>query len=392
MSHRKDMKLTTDLEHSPAQLERMRPFEAWADKEVLAGRFQSGTVVVYRSIWQAWTDWLGQHETHWGLASARNVQEFLDGPAPGQRRHRSPIRVDGLANFTKQRYWRVLRGVYAHAKRLELVNDNPTFDVPEVDRPTIEHRGRSPSVLPPGVLENLQRSETVTRLVPVLKETHWWSVRNRAVISVLTHLGLTTAELGSLRGCDLRFHGMLWVDHARGPTQEMIEEGVAGGEVWLDVPQGGALQARSLPVPLVVQALLQGHLRARDLLYRQRFFDRWRQDVVGSGSGVEHELQALLRSAPLFPSRKCVGGDRLNLPGMDEVTVFECVQKFLRAYFATQEGEVVDPRARGVYMGQGAAIVRNSLVAQWITQFGPEEAVIRGGFISHESLRQLSAA
>ena len=387
------MDMETDFpdKGSPSHLERMRGFEAWVQEEVLAGRFQPETVVVYRSIWQAWCDWLTQRGCQWSQASAKNVQTFLDGPAPGQRRHRNAIRSDSLANFTKQRYWRVLRGVYACAKRLELVEDNPTLEVPEELRPVINRRSLLPQVLPPGVLTRLQQPETITALIPVLKETHWWSLRNRAVLSVLAHLGLTTAELGQLCGRDLRMNGSSWVDQISGPSQNSFGQNVEAAEIRLDVPRGGALLGRSLNVSPLVQRHLHVYLLARQQLFGQRLLSQWKSGIRASKAGYEHELRELLRSAALFPSRKCLGGDRLNLPGIDEVTVFELVQKVLRSYFETSEGGHVDPRASGVYIGHGAAIVRNSLIAQWISQLGPEEAVERAGFCSQESLRQHTA-
>ncbi len=366
-------------------------FETWAHEQLELGKFKGNTVVVYRSIWQAWTAWLLGRETSWSKVSANDVTDFLDGPAPGQKRHRRPIRANGLANFTRQRYWRVLRGVYSCAKRLDLINDNPVMDVPENLRPTIAARSLLPQVLPPSMLVHLQNPDTIKELIPVLKDTHWWSLRNRAVMSVLTHLGLTTAELGALSAAALRSGTTLWIDKIGDWTQDAIE-GVALDEtVWLDVASGGPLAARSLVVPMAIVPILHQHLSAHRMLYSQRLTKGWSKGIGNGSLGYEIELQGRLRRAPMFPSRKCIGGDKLNLPGMDEVTVFELVQKVTNSFFASHTGQHLDPRDRGVHMGQGAAIVRNTLIRQWIETFGQEEAVKRAGFESQESLRQHSA-
>lgn len=383
--------LANSTDATPNDAGQMVGFEAWVSEEVLSGKFKPETIVVYRSIWLTWIDWLKNRNTDWKCASGRDILDFLSGPAPGTKRHRKSIRSDGLANFTKQRYWRVLRGVYAWAKRSEVVESNPTNDVPEHQRPSINVRSLKPQVMPPGVLEYLQIPENINALIEVEKDTHWWSLRNRSVFSVLVHLGLTTAELGQLKGRDLRVNGIAWVDQIGEPAQQSLEQKHARVDVWLDIPKGGALAARSLEVPLAVQRHLKTFLLARRYLYSTRLLSQWRLDGSHRSRSYEQDLITLLRDAPLFPSRKCVGGDKTVLPGLDEVTIFELVQKTMRAYFTTSHGKEVDPRSHGIYIGLGAAVIRNSLIAQWVARLGPEEAVARSGFASQESLRQHTA-
>ena len=107
-----------------------------------------------------------------------------------------------MANYTQQRYWRVLGAVYAEAVRSGLLVSSPVLDVPESDRPVIALSSRQSQVLPPGVLPLLRDPGVIEGCISFVREAEWWVVRDRAAVLVLSHLGITTRWLMALRGRD----------------------------------------------------------------------------------------------------------------------------------------------------------------------------------------------
>ena len=125
-----------------------RVFDAWAHRMRASGELGTVTVATYRTIWGVWLDWLGTRQRDWLSADADLVLVFLNGPSPSLHHHRAAIRSDRLANFTQQRYWRVLRAVYAQAVESGWLAANPVLDVEEAKRPVVLQRSRLPQLLP----------------------------------------------------------------------------------------------------------------------------------------------------------------------------------------------------------------------------------------------------
>ena len=154
------------------------PFEAWTAKEMADAAsgaprpdrtrrftFTPATAKVYETVWKGWISWLAKEGRHWHEATSADVRKFLAGPTPGgDGVGRNPIDKRKMANYTQQRYWRVLRGVYALAFPLDASRNMSELD--DKDRPKVQARSRTSQVLPPGVLQALQDPQRLAALVP----------------------------------------------------------------------------------------------------------------------------------------------------------------------------------------------------------------------------------
>jgi site-specific recombinase XerD len=176
-------------------------FRLWSDLQIdLAATtnskkgFSAETSVIYACIWESWVQWLdGQHDPvldkakqRWQEARQQHVQAFLAGPAP-KATTRQPKDYSQMADFSRQRYWRVLRGVYAHSTMLGLRKDNPALGLSST--PRISRRSRESQVLPPFVLQWLRDLRQLRELVPQGR-VGWLTARDRAAIAVLANCGL----------------------------------------------------------------------------------------------------------------------------------------------------------------------------------------------------------
>lgn len=343
-------------------------FDAWTSQQQADEDFNAQTVEVYRSIWGVWLAWLAERDMKWPEAGERHIRDFLGGPAQAAR-GRGAIDDAKMANFTRQRYWRVLRGTYAQACRDGHVDRNPALDVAEQHRPHIERRSRQSQILPVGVLDTLRNSAAVEQLIPQSSPTQWWVLRDRAGMALLAHAGVTTAELIALRGRDLR-QGTAALT-AEPPPPALAGTATSAPDVHVDVFSGGADVQRNVPLPGAALPPIRAWLRAREKLLRQRY---------ASLPGAPR-----LADSPLFVSRQR-GGDGL-LPAMEPSTVYMMVKRCLAAAY---EADALSGAAKaGARVAQGASIIRNTVLRDWIDTpgIGADEAARRGGLKSAASLR-----
>jgi hypothetical protein len=335
---------------------------------VAAGEFHEDTVVIYTAFWNAWTAWLVGAQRHWLDVDAELIDRFMRGPAPSDRTPRPPIWADRMALCTRQRYWRVLRGVYAQAVTLGWLGHSPFLDVEPHNRPTVPMHTRRSQVLPPGVLGQLRQADVLCRVFfprAADGEGDGWQWRDRAAVAVLVHAGITTSELMALRGASVR------APHA------------PGASAWLDVPDDDDLLGRSLPLCAEVWAVLHPWLLVRERLLRHRLAPKKRGPQADP-----QELAAACRDAPLFMSRQRREGQRW-LPPLDASSVYLLVKKALTRLFDQAQGSLPDPKLAGLKLASGPAIVRNTVLQDWLITWGAEETALRGGFKSVESLRLL---
>ena len=359
------MTALSNLESSPGPQE---IFERWADSEVarwLESRGRSGfspeTVPVYRSIWKLWLEWLAGRPAadfrkapwRWMRARQAHIQAFIDGPAPAATR-RQPKDQTKLASFTRQRYWAVLRDVYAYAVSEKVLQVNPALELEAT--PTVTRRSRVPQVLPAGVLALLRDPDRLKHLLPEAKG--WWAHRDRAAVALLAHTGMTSGELIAMRGRDLRWGGR----YLQPPAQAALEGIQETGTLQVDVGE------RSVPVSQELLPLLETWLDIRhELLLQQRL----RTQALARELGTDPDERALRREAdqPLLLSREAAAGVHTAL---DSSSLFVMVRRCLRAaYSAPEVQRLLDP---GQYVATGPAIIRNSVIRAWA-----EDATIGAG-------------
>jgi len=358
-------------------------FERWADAEVarwLESRGRSGfspeTVPVYRSIWKLWLDWLagrpapelGKTTWRWLWARQDHVQAFVDGPAPAATR-RQPKDQSRMASFTRQRYWAVLRDVYAYAVAEEVLQENPALSLQPT--PTVARRARVPQVLPTRVLELLRNPVRLKQLLPEGKG--WWVHRDRAAVALLAHCGMTSGELIAVRGRDLR----RGIRYLLPPAQTALEGMEEAAALQIDVGE------RSVPVPEALLPLLETWLAVRhELLLQQRS----RAQTLARETGTDPDERALRREPdqPLLLSREAPSGVHTTL---DSSSLFVVVRRCLRAAYTAREVKgLLDPEQ---YVATGPAIVRNTVIRVWAEDaaIGPGQAAEWAGLKTLERLQ-----
>ena len=348
-------------------------FDDWVAQEEMAGAFTAPeTAETYRYIWTAWLRWLPPGVA-WYRAEKEHVTSFLDGPAPGIGKKRPPKTEKVMANATRYRYWRVLRAVYFAAdKAKKLVADNPALL--GADEPGQLPDMRQAQVLPPFALDILRDPEALAALIPAKTEPpQWWVVRDRAAVALLAHCGLTTSELVNLTGADL----IEGVDVMRANiTLSLPGMGPPVVQVRVqEVPTRS--NGRTLPVPPEMLKLLRAWLCLRDEVLQS---DVNRLLIAG----VEPGAIPRMVNYPLFLSRQRAGS-AIPLGALEAQTLYLSVRRCLVALY--KHPEVKSGIVASHYVAKGAAIIRNTVVAEWSKTLGDAEAVQRAGLRSANSLR-----
>lgn len=348
-------------------------FHIWAGGEHAKGELSEASIRKYKPLWMAWLSWCLQRGVAWNAIQSDDVREFLQGAAPGKGvTRRLAINPDRMSSYTRQRYWRLLRGVYTAAKKAKLVDHNPALDVNEKDRPTISEVDRTSQVLEPFVFSELVKSETIEAVFPKKTETNWWHARDRAIIAVLVETGITVAELIALRGMDL-------VEAAPGravATSSSQHSFLAtpGAELLLDVMETDSNVSRTLPISSELAPLMRGWLA-------------WRQRLLVERSAMtaplvqrEQFMATHAQNGPLFIARRARTGTEI-FPLMDSTSVYHTVSQALKRLRAVAQMQ------SSTYVAKGPAVVRNTVIRRWIDEFGPTEAAARAGLKSVNSLR-----
>lgn len=359
---------------TPAQV-----FEAWGEHKLRLdrGACKEESLPIYRAIWEGWLRWLTTRDVPpgagalWTRAQPEHVLAFIDGPAPAvDRRRRRPKRDTAMANYTRQRYWSVLRDIYAFASNPDRAwcPANPALESEIGERPMIARRDREAQVLPAGVLDLLRKPEELLALLPKKADTSWWVDRDRAVMALLVHFGLTKRELMDLQGRDLCV-GSAPFD----PAGIQLDAEQSALEVSLDVRIVGEDDLRigaPFAVPKDVVDLITPWL-----LERRRLLASQRARSTTAGPDVEQ---------PLFLAR--IPGPDGCLPAVEQSTIYQLVNRCLaRAYrFVNLPPDAV--------VAKGPAIVRNAVVSDWISHRGPDEAARLAGVASARSLRHSKTA
>lgn len=262
-----------------------------------------------------------------------------------------------MANFSQQRYWRVLPDVYAVAIAVGARQDNPALDLPST--PSIKRGSRKPQVMPPFVLQLLRDAHQLRELVPQGR-VGWLTARDRAAIAVLASCGVTASELGGLKGADLR--GLSDLERRQATLADQQRPSVK-----LDAP------GRTLEVPQWAVPLLEDWLD-----FRQDVLERQRKEAVHVARSSRTEPAPAAQTGedhqPLFLSHETGAGVHASL---EPASLYKIVQRCLRrAYERPEIAGMLEP---GSYTAAGPAIIRNSVIKDWIERLGGGTAATMAG-------------
>lgn len=355
------------------------PFDSWATGLMVKDDLSQKSAEKYRALWKAWRGWLLLRSHAWHAVTGLLIEEFLQGAAPGQGGRRKAINSEHMSSYTRQRYWRLLRGVYATAVRDGSLRTSPVLDVPEALRPMISNRDRQSQVLEPSLFKCLRDPQSVRSIIQVKTSADWWHLRDRAILALLVDTGMTTSELIALRGMDLKRTD--WQPVIPQPAERA---GQKPARLLLDVMAGPDSVGRTLMVSEAITTIMIEWLSQRQTLLLER--------AVRS-TPPEQQAEFLTTHGsrgPLFVARRARAADSV-LPAMEAVTVYYTVsqalkkfrQKFQQNAVASSAGlDVNEP-----YVAKGPAVIRNSVIRQWLDTVGPEETVRLAGLKNVESLR-----
>ena len=371
---------TTPSPRAPCEpKEPAQPFDAWALRQHAAGEISHASIAKYRPLWMAWVAWCAKESIQWSEAQSTHILHFLQGPAPGiGASRRQAIHPQRMSSYTRQRYWRLLRGIYAnatHDNALQLPH-NPALDLDERDRPSIARADRTSQILEPFVFEALRNPRTIEKLFAQKTEANWWFARDRAIMALLVETGLTVSELIHLKGRDI-----LEASAGRPMAQAITQPSLlASGSdstapaLWVDVMDNRHTIGRTLPISHAHAPLLRQWLAWRSRL----LIERSAQTAALSHRDAfmaQHE-----RDGPLLMARRSRAGGAI-FPEMDATSIYRSVSN------AMDRLRVIGNYPAATYIAKGPAVVRNSVIRRWIDTQGSDTAAQWAGLSSAQSLR-----
>ncbi len=359
-----------DTENTPAS---ENAFDLWANTQHELGEMSLASIKKYKPLWMAWVSWCLLHEIAWDEVQSHDIEQFLQGPAPGTGpTRRLAINPKKMSSYTRQRYWRLLRGIYASAYKNKLTKHNPVINIDEKERPRISEVDRTSQVLEPYVFCKLAQPQTIEAIFPRKTKTNWWHARDQALIAVLVETGITVTELIALRGMDLVEVAQgrsMATPHAQTPIVDS-----PGAELEIDVMETTSNVDRSLPISKTMAPILRYWLAWRQKLLVER------SAKTGPLNRRDQFMATHGREGPLFIARRARSGTEI-FPPMDPTSVYHTVSQALTRLRNT-EGLVSQ-----TYIAKGPAVVRNSVIRQWIDTVGPAAAAAMSGLKSPNSLR-----
>jgi integrase len=320
---------------------------------------------LYAHTWSLWVKWLAARGKAFDEAQPEDVAAFLSGGAPGQGRRRQPKDETRMKPFTRQRYWRVLNEVY------RLRRSNPAYAlVKGPDDPIVPQRDRHAEVLPPRVLAMLRDPLWLRGQIPDCAGARedWTAPRDRALVALLAHCGLSTGELIALTPASLMV----------GATRRLLEcsqrdlPGLTGNSTRVHVPSTRTLGRRTE---------LFGEVAPEKLEVGQR-------EVILPEEAIEIVWEWLLRwkhlgldvHGPLFPAGRRRHGEHTALSA---AMVFMIVRDCVRSALRIQYGEITKPSANS----HGPAVVRNTVLQHWLAHLPRDEVARRAGLKDASSIR-----
>lgn len=304
----------------------------------------------YRFIWGAWLKLLaasaasiqptgGNTLQPWQQAQAVQVLQFLNQSTRSQKQ------LDLPSDITRRRYWRVLERIYDHALLHGWVAHNPLDAVSELERP--------PSEDPQGAILSPRTWHALLRQIPAA--TDLISARDRAVLLVLVHLGISSEEVRALV-----LEDVLWAEASANtgvalthPASQVDKEAASTPSArihGLRITGLRAMQSRTLEVPPQLDEALRAWL------------------------GYRAGYAPMAQQPALFCTRKA--------PGLSTHTVLHLVSKTLKAA-STRSSQDPPPR-------MGPQVIRNTVIVQWLQSGLPRAEVLqRAGLKTPHALGHL---
>lgn len=283
----------------------------------------------YRFIWGAWLKYLAAESAPsdapnvrhaWQQASATQVLQFLNSATRAQKQQDLPSAI------TRRRYWRVLDRIYEHALWQGWVAHNPVDGVTAQDRPPSEDP-KGAILAPPIWRALLQQIPPAADLI---------SARDRAVLLLLVHTGITSEEVRGLQLDDL-----VWPAADPDGSASDKEDGKSGDDILAPAtPQTAhrgppqaihivglrAMQSRTLPLAPIAAAALHSWL------------------------GYRAGYASMQGQPALFCSRKA--------PQLSTHTVLHVVSKTIQAAAEARRLQL-PPR-------MGPQAIRNTVIVHWL--------------------------
>ena len=416
--------LKTPAPEAPPQHTATEAFELWCAQQLAQGELQERSVAKYRPLWNAYVRWLREQDLAWSEIGVEDLQRLFAGPPLGSGKRRHAHHHARMSNYTQQRYWRLLRGVYHHAVHHGTLTHHPLLDLPDPLRPAIARADRLAQVLPPTLFAHLRQAQHLIDLIPLQSERDWWHVRDRALMAVLIDTGLTTSELIALRGMDVRAQNNRPLTPQLGPhTQdlELTQQGQPTAALCIDVMRTRATIERTLELSAPMAGVLLQWMGRRQTLLEQRLHPTaWPHAPLfvarRAATPAQTSTKTSAKSSVIAASPHLTAA----MPPMDAVTVYYAVRQTLNAFVRELQQDMrlerlhtsvrlheppTPPSAQGpeqerasltgedaplgqaMRVAQGPAIIRNSVLRHWLDTVGVDETLRRAGLKNLRSLR-----
>lgn len=332
----------------------MAVFDGWAaERQAMKGRarLSAASAAQYRMIWSAWLRYLASVPAAPGDATPAHVQQFLSriesagvepGPALAHRAGAAIARRRAVSSVTHARYLRLLEKVYRWAVAQDLVQTNPVRLEPGQARPSERSTGLA--------LHEAQWLRVAATA------SAWPELRERAMLMLLVHVGLTAGELVALNLQSVRHPRLTF-----SPSGAQLAPAGSTREVAVALHVSGARdsQERELDLPEAVGEAVLAYLAVR--LNKQGL---------------------TLAGSPLFLSQK--SGQSHGAPADRGRLRRQSVFVLVKGLVATALGEF--------HYHNGPAVLRNSAIARWLRGGMDEQAVLHlAGLKSPQALRRLRA-
>lgn len=304
----------------------------------------------YRFIWGAWLKLLaasadttqpteGNRLQPWQQAQAVQVLQFLNQATRSQKQ------LDLPSDITRRRYWRVLQRIYDHALLHDWVAHNPLDAVSELERP--------PSEDPQGAILSPRTWRALLHEIPAA--TDLISARDRAVLLVLVHLGLSSEEVRALV-----LEDVLWEEVSAKMGSALVPLG--------SYPDNGAAKASSARIHSLRITGLRT-MQSRTLEVPPQL-----DEALRVWLGYRAGYAPMAQQPALFCTRKA--------PELSTHTVLHLVSKTLKAASARSPQEQ-PPR-------MGPQVIRNTVIVQWLQSGLPRAEVLqRAGLKTPHALGHL---
>lgn len=353
--------------HENIRDQKSDPFFTWSQME---SGLAAKSIAKYQFLWRAWERWLREREMSWRSPTGATIVEFLSGPIPSQNM-RCPAKIPGkMSEYTRQRYWRLISGVYACAFQCQLIDSDPVQQVPSSDRPVMRNR-ESPSI-ENQMLDYLRDPHVLRDTIKVKSPHAWWQYRDRAMVALLADTGITCSELSLLKGIDL-FQSNVDVEYPALWKQENDSPAL-----FLNVTENGQRCSRILPISSQAASVLMEWVDARAKALKH-------SATISMPSQLsESFLTQQCGDGALFFARK--NPVDLVADPIDAVTIYSRVSRVLSAIRQRMNLRTSSATQRSA---KGAAAIRTAVIQRWIEDVGEDKALELSGL---QSFRKFSNA